>query len=244
MMTVATRLDRVDDELTPKQRMLAHVLTWRDSESPGEYARRRYVEYPNGFAARLEDLRETVKRQNRGAPRDQVDRLVRQAAQELVFLDELVNKINSRMCDHYQKFWYMGILLTYLGRDRSLPDSDIEMLVRSMADEVIGEREIVRSIQDQYFDGQQIIFQGALEHLEFAEKAWWLALRISSSVDIGREAVVAITASYHEPYVHSIVAIATAETHDFFGRDSDATRVRAQLVGEACTALSPPAAQG
>jgi hypothetical protein len=224
-MTVVTRMEKLGEELTPKQRVLAGVLEWRDSKTPGEYARRRYADV-NAYANQLEQLKEGVKRQFRGFPRDEVDKKARAAAQEFVFLDELVNHVNARLCEHYSKFSYIAFMLSYMMED----DEHLSAMCRMTVDETIGEFEIVRRIQTGYFDGQQIAFAGAIKCLEYAEKTWWTMLRIAGDIDTNTELVQATIKPYVDGFVRSHVTLATLETHEFFGRDAEVKKLRETMA--------------
>jgi hypothetical protein len=232
-MTTMTRLGNLESELSPRQRVLAWVAEWRDSASGAEYARHRFGDL-NALANRMEQVRETVKRQHRGKPYGEVARRVRAAAQEYFFLEQLVETVNTRLTEHAQKVSYFPFLLLHT------PEAQMHDICLLTACEIIGELAILRRISDEYFDGQQITYDAVIEGLELAERAWWLTLRGSHDYDTDRDVMQVFVQEYVDGFVRSIVTEATIETHEFFGEDQSVRVLRETVVSWARDALWPP----
>jgi len=165
----AKRVSRIEVALTPKQA----VMLWLSQEQQGRTSVeicRDLLQLPRSAAPRSKvgaQVAMAIRTAMKGQDSERIAQAVRQARMEADFLLLLINRANFLVLDDKQVRWLKIVLLYERRRNLALSENGAEDLdefvkyLRTTAIEIQAMQAATKAIQEQDFDGQEILVKDA-----------------------------------------------------------------------------------
>ena len=114
MTTAKRRVEKLESGLTPKQAILMWLQEAHAFNTIEEYVRHLKIQ-PDSAAPlyRLtSQVAESVKQTLKGQPREEIDKAVRQAHKDVLFLFYLHQQVNGKLLSENRCYWTMWLMLS------------------------------------------------------------------------------------------------------------------------------------
>ncbi len=178
MATIKSRLDKIENSLTPKQAVVAWMEEAHKFATPDDYV--DWLAKHPGEQLPLNRLADQVElatyKWMKGAPRDELERVIRNQVREVAFLFFLQRRVNLGFQCELRSLRLLAVLAfehvrtasQEQRRSRRTPPSVVNDPFReagSLAFEVLGHKGVVEDVANKYFDGHPVLFRGLAEDL-------------------------------------------------------------------------------
>ena len=114
MTTAKRRIDKIETGLTPKQAILLWLQEAHAFNSIEEYVRHLKTQPDNAapIGKLTTQVAESVKQTMKGQAKEQINRAVRQAHKDVLFLFYLHQQVNGKLLSENRSYWTMWLMLS------------------------------------------------------------------------------------------------------------------------------------